>query len=209
MHRCSWAENDPLLREYHDTEWGVPEYDSHALWEKLMLDGFQAGLSWTIILRKRDAFRKAFKNFDPEKVARFGEEHVTRLLGDAGIVRSRAKIEATIGGARAYLAMRDAGEDLSAFAWGMAGGKPIITAAKFSLKVRFPRRSQKSSRSAASSLSVRSSSTPGCRRSGSSTIIRRAAFAIRPSAPLSGRCPRRKATQRSDSDLYVEHGPSW
>jgi DNA-3-methyladenine glycosylase I len=125
MHRCSWAENDPLLREYHDTEWGVPEYDSHALWEKLMLDGFQAGLSWTIILRKRDAFRKAFKNFDPEKVARFGEEHVTRLLGDAGIVRSRAKIEATIGGARAYLAMRDAGEDLSAFAWGMAGGKPI------------------------------------------------------------------------------------
>ena len=118
MHRCSWAENDPLLREYHDTEWGVPEYDIHALWEKLMLDGFQAGLSWTIILRKRDAFRKAFKNFDPEKVARFGEEHVTRLLGDAGIVRSRAKIEATIGGARAYLAMRDAGEDLSAFAWG-------------------------------------------------------------------------------------------
>jgi len=125
IHRCSWAESDPLLGEYHDTEWGVPECDSRALWEKLMLDGFQAGLSWSIILKKRDAFRKAFKNFDPEKVARFGETDVARLLGDAGIVRSRAKIEATIGGARAYLAMKKAGEDFSAFVWGMAGGKPL------------------------------------------------------------------------------------
>src|ERR1700683_5482701 len=125
VHRCSWAESAPLLRDYHDCEWGVPEYDSRALWEKLMLDGFQAGLSWAIILSKRDAFRKAFKNFNPEKVARFGEDDVSRLLGDAGIVRSRAKIEATIGGARAYLAMRDAGEDFSDFAWSMAGGKPI------------------------------------------------------------------------------------
>ena len=125
VHRCSWAESAPLLRAYHDVEWGVPEYDSRALWEKLMLDGFQAGLSWAIILNKRDAFRKAFKNFNPEKVARFGEDDVTRLLGDAGIVRSRAKIEATIGGARAYLAMRDAGEDFSDFVWSMAGGKPL------------------------------------------------------------------------------------
>jgi DNA-3-methyladenine glycosylase I len=125
VHRCSWAEGDPLLLTYHDTEWGVPEYDSRALWEKLMLDGFQAGLSWSIILRKRDAFRKAFKNFNPDKVARFDEADVARLLGDAGIVRSRAKIEATIGGARGYLAMREAGEDFSAFVWGMAGGKPI------------------------------------------------------------------------------------
>jgi DNA-3-methyladenine glycosylase I len=123
--RCSWAESDPLLLAYHDTEWGVPEYDSRALWEKLMLDGFQAGLSWSIILRKRDAFRKAFRNFDPEKVVRFSEADVLRLLGDAGIVRSRAKIEATIGGARAYLAMLEAGEDFSAFVWDMAGGKPI------------------------------------------------------------------------------------
>ena len=123
--RCSWAESDPLLRAYHDSEWGVPEYDSRALWENLMLDGFQAGLSWTIILRKRDAFRKAFKSFDPGRVARFGEGDITRLLGDAGIVRSRAKIEATIRGARAWLAMRDAGEDFSEFVWGMAGGKPI------------------------------------------------------------------------------------
>jgi len=111
--RCSWAEGDPLLAAYHDTEWGVPEYDSRALWEKLMLDGFQAGLSWSIILRKRDAFRKAFKNFDPQRVARFRETDVARLLNDTGIVRSRAKIEATIGGARSYLAMREAGEDFS------------------------------------------------------------------------------------------------
>ena len=124
-HRCGWAEGDPLLRAYHDEEWGVPEYDSRALWEKLMLDGFQAGLSWLTILRKRDAFREAFKNFDPEKVARFGETDIVKLLANAGIVRSRAKIEATIGGARAYLAMRDAGEDFSTFIWDMVGGSPI------------------------------------------------------------------------------------
>jgi DNA-3-methyladenine glycosylase I len=124
-HRCAWAESDPLLRAYHDEEWGVPEYDSRALWEKLMLDGFQAGLSWLTILRKRDAFRKAFKNFDPEKVARFGEADIAKLLDNAGIVRSRAKIEATIGGARVYLAMRDAGEDFSTFVWDMVGGSPI------------------------------------------------------------------------------------
>jgi len=122
--RCAWA-SDPLLIAYHDTEWGVPEYDSRALWELLMLEGFQAGLSWSIILRKRDAFRKAFKNFKPEEVARFGEADVARLMDDAGIVRSRAKIEATIGGARSYLAMHHAGEDFSAFVWGMAGGKPV------------------------------------------------------------------------------------
>src|ERR1017187_4142027 len=124
--RCAWAQRgDALYEDYHDTEWGVPEYDSRALWEKLMLDGFQAGLSWSIILKKREAFRKAFKNFDPNKVARFGEADIARLLGDAGIVRSRAKIEATILGARIYLAMEKAGEDFSAFVWGMAGGKPL------------------------------------------------------------------------------------
>ena len=90
-----------------------------------MLDGFQAGLSWLTILRKRDAFREAFKDFDPEKVARFGETDIVKLLANAGIVRSRAKIEATIGGARAYLAMRDAGEDFSTFIWDMVGGSPI------------------------------------------------------------------------------------
>jgi len=125
LRRCLWADGDPLMTAYHDVEWGLPEYDSRALWEKLMLDGFQAGLSWSIILRKRDAFRKAFKNFRPEKVARFDEHDVARLMNDAGIVRSRAKIESTIGGARAYLAMQDAGVDFSAFVWGLAGGKPI------------------------------------------------------------------------------------
>jgi DNA-3-methyladenine glycosylase I len=126
LQRCAWAGNDPQMRAYHDEEWGVPERDSRALWEKLMLDGFQAGLAWITILRKRDAFREAFKGFDPEVVARFGEADVERLLGDARIVRSRSKIEATIGNAKAYLAMRDAGEDFSDFVWGMAGGKPII-----------------------------------------------------------------------------------
>jgi len=123
--RCRWAQSDPLLCTYHDEEWGVPEHDSRALWEKLMLDGFQAGLSWLIVLRKRDAFRKAFHNFDPEKVAKMKEADVKRLLENPGIIRSRAKIEATIGGAKAYLKMRDEGEDFSKFVWGMAGGKPI------------------------------------------------------------------------------------
>jgi DNA-3-methyladenine glycosylase I len=125
LHRCTWAEGDPLLCSYHDEEWGVPEHDSRALWEKLMLDGFQAGLSWITILRKREAFRKAFHQFDPQRVARFGAADVAGLLQDPGIVRSRSKIEATIGGARAYLAMADAGEDFSAFVWALAGGKPI------------------------------------------------------------------------------------
>jgi DNA-3-methyladenine glycosylase I len=125
IHRCSWAESDPLLRTYHDEEWGVPEYDSRALWESLMLDGFQAGLSWLTILRKREAFRKAFRNFDPKAVARMGEADVARLLENVGIVRSRAKIEATIGGARIFVAMSDAGEDFSSFIWKMAGDKPI------------------------------------------------------------------------------------
>jgi DNA-3-methyladenine glycosylase I len=123
--RCTWAESDPLMQAYHDEEWGRPEHDSRALWEKLMLDGFQAGLSWLTILRKRDAFRKAFRNFDPKKVARFNEADIQRLLADPGIVRSRAKIEATITGARIYLDMEAAGEDFATWIWTMAGGKPI------------------------------------------------------------------------------------
>jgi DNA-3-methyladenine glycosylase I len=124
--RCAWPENDALMLAYHDEEWGAPEYDSRALWEKLMLDGFQAGLSWRTILHKREAFRRAFQGFDPEKVARFGEADIARLLQDPGIVRSRAKIEATIAGARAFLTMRDKGEDFSEFCWGFTGGKPIL-----------------------------------------------------------------------------------
>jgi DNA-3-methyladenine glycosylase I len=128
--RCTWSGSDALMCAYHDEEWGVPVYDSRALWGKLMLDGFQAGLSWSIILKKREAFQKAFKDFDPEKIARFKEADVERLMNDAGIVRSRAKIESTINGARAFLAMRDAGEDFSKFVWAIAGGKPIQNTGK-------------------------------------------------------------------------------
>jgi DNA-3-methyladenine glycosylase I len=119
---------------YHDDEWGVPEYDSRALWEKLILDGFQAGLSWKTILHKRDNFRKAFKNFNPKVIASWGPKDVARLLKDEGIIRSRSKIEATIGNAKAYLAMQKAGEDFSAFLWGMVGGKPIQNTGKVPTK---------------------------------------------------------------------------
>src|SRR5512140_1537284 len=113
--RCEWRgmAGDPLYEAYHDTEWGVPEYDSRALWEKLVLDGFQAGLAWITILRKREAFRAAFQGFDPEVVARYGEADRARLMADAGIIRSNAKIDAAISGAKVYLAMRDRGDDFA------------------------------------------------------------------------------------------------
>ena len=122
MARCGWAGPEGIYIDYHDTEWGVPEYDSRALWEKLVLDGFQAGLSWITILKKRDNFRAAFAGFDPEVIAGWGEAEVERLLQDAGIIRSRAKIEATIGNARAYLAI----PDFSEFCWSYVGGAPIV-----------------------------------------------------------------------------------
>ncbi len=124
--RCAWAESDAGMRAYHDEEWGVPERDGRALWELLMLEGFQAGLSWQIILRKREGFRRAFKGFDPKKVARFGEADIARLMSDEGIVRARAKIEATIAGARIYTEMEGAGkstgEGFGEWVWG-AGGR--------------------------------------------------------------------------------------
>jgi DNA-3-methyladenine glycosylase I len=125
LHRCAWAESDLLLQAYHDKEWGVPERDSRRLWEMLMLEGFQAGLAWITILRKRDAFREAFKGFDPHLVARFKERDITRLLANAGIVRSRAKIEATIKGARIYVAMEARGEEFSGYVWSFVGDKPV------------------------------------------------------------------------------------
>lgn len=130
LHRCSWRgmAGDPLYEAYHDAEWGAPEYDSRALWEKLVLDGFQAGLAWITILRKREAFRAAFDNFDPEKVARYGEADRARLMADPGIVRSNAKIDAAIEGAKIFLAMRERGEDFAEFCWGFTGGKPIQNA---------------------------------------------------------------------------------
>jgi DNA-3-methyladenine glycosylase I len=126
--RCGWAGNDPLYCDYHDREWGVPEHDSRALWEKLILDGFQAGLAWITILRKREAFRAAFEGFDPERIARFDAADVARLLADPRIVRSRSKIEAAVGNSRAYLAMREKGEDFSAFCWGFVDGEPVQNA---------------------------------------------------------------------------------
>ena len=127
--RCTWRgmAGDPLYEAYHDQEWGVPERDPVALWEKLVLDGFQAGLAWITILRKREAFRTAFAGFDPEAVARFGEADRARLLADAGIVRSAAKIDAAISGARIFLDMREAGEDFSDFLWSFTDGRPIQT----------------------------------------------------------------------------------
>lgn len=122
--RCDWCGSDPLYVSYHDTEWGVPERDGRALWEKLVLDGFQAGLSWITILRKRDNFRAAFQNFDPEAIAAWGEDDIARLLQDPGIVRSRAKIAATIGNARAYLRI-EAREGFAPFLWNFVNGSPL------------------------------------------------------------------------------------
>jgi DNA-3-methyladenine glycosylase I len=124
-HRCPWAENDPLLRVYHDEEWGVPQRDSRGLWEMLMLEGFQAGLAWIIVLRKREAFRDAFAGFDPKQVARFGDAEVERLMADPGIVRARAKIEATIRGAQIYCEMEDRGESFNDFCWSFTDGKVV------------------------------------------------------------------------------------
>jgi DNA-3-methyladenine glycosylase I len=125
IRRCAWAEGDALMRAYHDKEWGVPQHDSRMLWEMLMLEGFQAGLAWIIILRKREAFRKAFAGFDPEKVARYGKKEIERLMGDSGIVRARAKIEATIRGAQIFREMEQRGEGFNDFCWSFTEGKVI------------------------------------------------------------------------------------
>jgi DNA-3-methyladenine glycosylase I len=122
--RCGWCGTDPLYVAYHDEEWGVPERDPRALWEKLVLDGFQAGLAWITILRKRESFRTAFAGFDPEVIAGWGEAEIARLLADPGIVRHRGKIEATIGNARAFLAI-EARESFAPFLWKHLDGQPL------------------------------------------------------------------------------------
>lgn len=124
-HRCIWAENNELMQAYHDDEWGVPQRDSRMLWEMLMLEGFQAGLAWITVLRKREAFRKAFAGFDPVKVAGFNENDIERLMNDEGIIRARAKIEATIAGARIYCEMSKRGEDFSDFCWSFTKGQVL------------------------------------------------------------------------------------
>jgi DNA-3-methyladenine glycosylase I len=124
--RCPWPEQDPLYVAYHDEEWGVPEFDDRALYEKLVLDGFQAGLSWIIILRKRENFRHAFDNFEPEKIARYPKRKIERLMQDAGIVRNRAKIEGAVTSARAYLKIMESGPGFSSLLWDFLDGKPKV-----------------------------------------------------------------------------------
>jgi DNA-3-methyladenine glycosylase I len=126
LHRCAWPGQDPLYVAYHDTEWGVPEYDDRALFEKLILDGFQAGLSWITILRKRDNFRRAFDGFEPAMIARYGKRKTEALMRDAGIVRNRAKIEGTVLSARGYLDVMDKGPGFSKLLWDFVGGKPKV-----------------------------------------------------------------------------------
>ncbi len=125
--RCPWCGTDPLYVAYHDTEWGVPEYESRSLWEKLVLDGFQAGLSWITILRKREAFRAAFDGFDPARVAAYGAEDEARLLADPGIVRHRGKIRSAIRSARLYQQIEDR-EGFADFLWRYVDGRPIQNA---------------------------------------------------------------------------------
>ena len=124
--RCPWPGDDPVYMAYHDTEWGVPEYDDRALYEKLILDGFQAGLSWITILRKRDNFRRAFDGFDPKIIARYDAKKVHALMNDVGIVRNRAKIDGAIASAKAYLELQDSGQGLSALLWDFMNGRPKV-----------------------------------------------------------------------------------
>jgi len=124
--RCSWPGDDPLYVSYHDREWGVPEYNDRALYEKLVLDGFQAGLSWIIILRKRENFRRTFDGFVPEKIARYRPAKIERLMQDAGIVRNRAKIEGAVLSARAWLEAMEKGPGFSRLLWDFVDGKPKI-----------------------------------------------------------------------------------
>jgi DNA-3-methyladenine glycosylase I len=124
--RCPWPKQDPLYLAYHDEEWGVPEYDDRALYEKLVLDGFQAGLSWITILRKRENFRRGFDGFDPKKIARYTPKKVERLMQDAGIVRNRMKIEGAVLSARAYLTVMEKGPGFSRLLWDFVDGTPKV-----------------------------------------------------------------------------------
>lgn len=124
--RCGWVGDDPLYVTYHDTEWGVPVYDDRELFDRLMLEGFQAGLSWITILRKRENFHRAFDGWDPEVIAGYGEADIARLMADPGIVRNRLKVNGAVRNAQAYLAIRDAGESFSELLWSFVDGSPIV-----------------------------------------------------------------------------------
>jgi DNA-3-methyladenine glycosylase I len=124
--RCPWPKDDPLMVAYHDEEWGVPLYDDRRIFEFLVLEGMQAGLSWQTVLRKRENFRRAFSDFDVIKIARYNQRSVARLLKDAGIIRNRQKIEATIGNARAFMAVQDEFGSFSDYIWRFMNGRPLI-----------------------------------------------------------------------------------
>jgi DNA-3-methyladenine glycosylase I len=128
--RCGWTSTNEQMIAYHDTEWGVPVHDDKQLFGKLVLDGFQAGLSWAIILRKRDAFLKAFDGFDPHKMARYDAKRIAKILRDPGIVRNKQKVKSAVGNARAFLELKEASESFDAFLWQFVGGKPRINAWK-------------------------------------------------------------------------------
>lgn len=148
-HRCGWANNNVLMQKYHDEEWGRPQHDSRMLWEMLMLEGFQAGLSWITVLRKREAFRQAFAEFNPTIVANFKENDIQRLMLNEGIIRARAKIEATIAGAKIYCEMEARGESFDEFCWSFTAGQvlvgdgisvPVMTALSEKISKEFKRR---------------------------------------------------------------------
>ena len=124
--RCPWCGNDPLYVAYHDTEWGVPCHDERTLFEFLILEGAQAGLSWITVLRKRENYRRAFDDFDPEKIARYGDKDIARLLEDAGIIRNRLKISASISNARATLELYEQGGSLNQLLWQFVDGQPLV-----------------------------------------------------------------------------------
>jgi DNA-3-methyladenine glycosylase I len=142
MNRCAWGTNDPMMIEYHDTEWGVPVHDDPKLFEFLVLDAFQAGVSWSIVLHKRENFRRAFHNFDAKRIAKYNAKDVKRLLNDAGIIRNRLKIAATINNARQFLLVQKEFGSFDKYVWSFVGGKPL--AHKFKTIKQIPATSKES-----------------------------------------------------------------
>lgn len=128
--RCSWCGDDPLYQAYHDNEWGVPLFDNQKLFEFLILEGAQAGLSWITVLKKRENYRKAFDNFDPKKIAHYDQKKIDELLNNPGIIRNKLKVNSAVKNAKAYLAMMEAGEDFSEFLWSFVDGQPKVNAFK-------------------------------------------------------------------------------
>ena len=174
--RCPWPKQDPLYVAYHDDEWGVPEFDDRALFEKLVLDGFQAGLSWITILRKRENFRRAFDDFEPEKIARYPKRKIESLMKDAGIVRNRAKIEGAVSSARAWLEIMESGPGFSNLLWDHLDGKPKLNNFRTDQAGAGGNRAvakniEGAHWHAVSNSSGRPSSTRSCRPSAWSTII--------------------------------------